>query len=345
MKRVAFFPGLAVCIGLSFAFCVSPVAAQTASSGSVNGLVSDPQGAAVPGADVTLTDKATNGKQSATTNDSGRYNFPVVHPGLYDLTVSKAGFKIAKMAQQRVSIGLVLTVNVTMEVGALSETVVVTSSPIGAELQTANAAIGNTISLKDLELLPNLGRDASTLIALQPAVGPLGQVAGAVEDQNTFTIDGGNNTDDMSGDTRGYIVNFTGSSGTQTNGMASGVVATPIETVEEFRVNTFGQTADFNNSSGAQVQMVTKRGTGSWHGSGYGYYFAPNIWGAQTWALNHTPYTKGSSPDRRPCAAGTTLHEGDTNCVMPSTPIFPSHRGRFGFTVGGPMIPCEDSGW
>jgi hypothetical protein len=341
MSRLTFFLALIVCIGLSLMLCAGPVAAQTASSGSVTGLVSDPQGAAVPGADVTLTDISTSGKQTTSTNESGRYNFPVVHPAIYDITVSKTGFKVAKMSQQRVSIGLVLTVNVALEVGALSETVVVTSSPTGAELQTANASIGNTISLKDLELLPNLGRDASTLIALQPAVGPLGQVAGAVEDQNTFSIDGGNNTDDMSGDTRGYTVNFTGSSGTQTNGMASGVVATPIETVEEFRVNTFGQTADFNNSSGAQVQMVTRRGTGSWHGSGYGYYFAPNIWGAQTWALNHTPYTKGSAPDRRPCAAGTTLRAGDTNCVMPSTPIFPSHRGRFGFTVGGPMIPVK----
>src|SRR5215475_571486 len=188
MKRFALVFGLFVAIGLSFTLGVSRVAAQAA-SGGVTGLVSDPQGSAVPGADVTLTDISTNQKQTTTTNDSGRYNFPVVHPAIYDITVSKTGFKVAKMSQQRVSIGLVLTVNVTLEVGALSETVVVTSSPTGAELQTANASIGNTISLKDLELLPNLGRDASTLIALQPAVGPLGQVAGAVEDQNTFSID------------------------------------------------------------------------------------------------------------------------------------------------------------
>jgi Carboxypeptidase regulatory-like domain len=339
MKRLAFFVGWVLCVAFVCTLAVSSARAQTASSGSITGLVTDPQGSAVPGADVTLTDIATNTKQSLNTNDSGRYNFPVVNPGLYDIVVSKTGFKTAKMAQQKASIGLVLTVNVTLEVGSLSETVVITASPLGSELQSSNATIGNTINLKQLELLPNLGRDASTLMALQPGVTPLGNVAGAVEDQSTFTIDGGNNTDDMSGDTRGYITNFTGASGTQTNGMASGVVATPIETVEEFRVNTFGQTADFNSSAGAQVQMVTKRGTDKWHGSGYGYYFAPNIWGAQTWALNHTPFTKGSAPNRRACAAGTTLHSGDTNCVMPSTPIFPSHRGRFGFTVGGAIIP------
>lgn len=344
MKRLSIFLGLVVCVGVLCTLGASSAHAQTASAGSITGLVADPQGASVPGADVVLTDMATNGKQTTSTNDSGRYTFPVVNPGLYDIIVSKTGFKVAKMAQQKISIGVVLTVNVTLEVGSLAETVVVTSSPLGSELQSTNATIGNTINLKQLELLPNLGRDASTLMALQPGVTPLGNVAGAVEDQSTFTIDGGNNTDDMSGDTRGYITNFTGSSGTQTNGMASGVIATPIETVEEFRVNTFGQTADFNSSAGAQVQMVTKRGTEKWHGSGYGYYFAPNIWGAQTWALNHTPFTKGLAPNRNLCAAGTTLSSGDTNCVMQSTPIFPSHRDRFGFTIGGPAIPWKIAG-
>ena len=341
MNRVAFFPGLVVCIGLSLAFCASPVAAQTASSGSVTGLVSDPQGAAVPGAGVTLTDMATNAKQEATTNDSGRYNFPVVNPGLYDIVVSKAGFKTAKMTQQKVSIGLVLTVNVGLEVGALSETVVISSTPLGSELQTANATIGNTINLKQLELLPNLGRDATSLLGLNPGVTPRGDIAGSYMDQNTFTIDGGNNTDDMAGNTIGYIQNFTGLAGNQTSSMASGVVATPIETVEEFKVSTFGQTNDFNASSGASVQMVTRRGTDQWHGSGYGYYYATNHGAANSWVNNHTVFTKGVAPTGKPCAPGTTLASGDNNCVMPFTPIIPNHRSRFGFTVGGPVIPKE----
>src|ERR1700682_2399559 len=144
MKRVSFFLGLAVGIGVLLTLGAMSAQAQTASSGSVTGQVADPQGASVPGADVTLTDTATSSKQTATTNDSGRYNFPVVNPGLYDITISKSGFKTAKMAQQKVSIGLLLTVNVALEVGSLAETVVVTSSPLGSELQTANATIGNT---------------------------------------------------------------------------------------------------------------------------------------------------------------------------------------------------------
>src|SRR5260221_685048 len=189
MKRLALFAGFVLCVGLALLLSATPTQAQTASSGSVTGQVSDPQGASVPGAEVTLTDIGTNSKQSATTNDSGRYTFPVVNPGLYDIIVSKSGFKVAKMTQQKVSIGLVLTVNITMEVGSLSETVVVTSSRLGSELQTANATIGNTIDLKQLELLPNLGRDATSLLSLQPGVTPRGDIAGSYMDQNTFTVD------------------------------------------------------------------------------------------------------------------------------------------------------------
>ncbi len=346
MKRLSFFLGLVVCVGVSLSLGATVARAQTASSGSIAGQVSDPQGASVPGADVALTDLATNTKQAATTNDAGRYNFPVVNPGLYNITVIKTGFKVAKFSAQKVSIGNVLTVNVTLEVGALTETVVVTSAA-GNELQSANATIGNTINLKQLELLPNLGRDATSLLSLQPGVTPRGDIAGSYMDQNTFTIDGGNNTDDMAGNTIGYLQNFTGLAGNQTNGMASGVVATPIESVEEFKVSTFGQTSDFNSSSGASVQMVTRRGTDQWHGSAYGYYYATNHGAANSWVNNHTVFNKGvppittQFPSGKPCAAGTTLSSGDTNCVMPYTPIIPNHRSRFGFSIGGPVVPWK----
>ena len=96
-----------------------------------------------------------------------------------------------------------------------------------------------------------------------------GNVAGAVSDQNTYMLDGGNISDDMAGNTTGYNTNFTGFGGTQTSGVPSGVVPTPVESIEEVKVSTFGQTADFNNSSGGQIQMATKRGSNQFHGSGY----------------------------------------------------------------------------
>jgi len=339
MKKLSVFLALVIGLGVALFANPKPTFAQ-GETGGVTGVVTDPQGGVVAGAEVALTNLADNSKRTTTTNDSGRYVFASVGVGNYDLTVTKTGFKTHRAASQKVSVGTQLALDVQLEVGALTETVVV-SSQAGNELQTANATIGNTISLKNLELLPNLGRDATSLLSLQPGVTPRGDIAGSYMDQNTFTIDGGNNTDDMAGNTIGYIQNFTGLAGSQTSSMASGVVATPIETVEEFKVNTFGQTNDFNSSSGAQVQMVTRRGTDQIHGSVYGYYYATNHGAANSWVSNHTPFTKGVSPLQTPCPAGTTLSSGGNNCVMPFTPIIPNHRSRFGFTIGGPIIPKD----
>src|SRR5437016_10199047 len=189
MKKLSFFLALVLGAGLFLLANSKPAFAQ-GETGSVTGIVTDPQGGTVAGADVTLTDLATKSSRTTTTNDSGRYHFASVPVGNYDITISKSGFKVHKAAAQKVSVGTQLTFDVTLEVGALTETVVITSQA-GTELQTANASIGNTISLKDLELLPNLGRDATTLMALQPGTTPGGSVAGAVSDQNSFTIDGG----------------------------------------------------------------------------------------------------------------------------------------------------------
>ncbi len=144
-----------------------------------------------------------------------------------------------------------------------------------------------------------------------------GYTAGAVQDQNTYTLDGGQNTDDMSGNSTSYTTNFTGLGGTQTGGSSAGVVPTPVESVEEFKVTTFNQTADFNNGLGSQVQMVTKRGTNQFHGAAYGYYFATNVGAANTWVNDHTPSRYG----------------------LPYTPLPSNHRDRFGAALGGPMAP------
>jgi hypothetical protein len=341
MKRISILLGLLLCAGLIVFLDAKPTVAQ-GETGSVTGTITDPQGGTVAGAEVTMTDLATKTPRTTTANDSGRYHFASVPAGLYDITVSRTGFKVFKAAAQKISVGSQLTLDVALEVGALTETVVVTSQA-GSELQTGNATIGTTIDLKQLELLPNLGRDASTLMALQPGVTARGDVAGSYMDQNTYTVDGGNNTDDMAGNTIGYLQNFTGITGSQTNGMASGVVATPIESVEEFKVNTAGQTADFSSSAGAQVMMITRRGTTDFHGAVYGFYYGTNHGGANSWENNHTPFNKGlppkdasSSTGLKQCSASTTYSSGDNNCQMPYTPLIPNHRSRFGFSLGGP---------
>src|SRR5215475_1138780 len=286
----------------------APAHAQSASTGAVSGQVTDQQNAAVSGAEVILLDIAKNTSLTTVTNEEGRYNFVNVPPGLYDLSVSKTGFIRAKAPGQKVTVGLVLTVNVALQLGSVTESVVITSVS-GAELQTTNATVGTTLTGKTIELLTNLGRDANALFVLQPSVTPTGSVAGAVNDQNTYQLDGGNNSDDMGGANNTYTVSsgFVGAGAT--GGTPSGVVPTPSESIEEFRVGTTNQTADFNGSAGGQVQLVTKRGTNQFHGSVYEHYLGSNF-GANSWSNNRT-----------------------------NTPLPSSHQNRFGASLGGVLLP------
>src|SRR5580692_5302804 len=286
---------------------------QATTTSSVIGLVTDSTNAAIPGADVTLTDLGTKISQKASTNDSGRYIFTNVDPGTYSLTVTRQGFAKSEIAQQPVEVGSTLTLNFKMELGTSTTTVEVRAIS-GAELQTTSAAVGTTISGAALESLPNFGRDVTTLSVVQPGTTLGGYTAGAVQDQNTYTLDGGNNSDDMSGNNTSYTTNFTGIGGTQVGGNASGVMPTPVESIEEIKVNSFNQTADFNSSIGGQVVMATKRGSNQFHGSGYGYYFDTAFGAANTWTNDHTPF-RGS----------------------PFTPIVSNHRTRYGFSIGGPI--------
>src|SRR5215475_6561596 len=310
---------LALCLGSAHI-----VMGQTAGTGVVVGTVTDPSGAAISGATVTLTYTATNAVRTATTNDTGRYNFPNVQPGQYNLTITKGGFRQVKMSDQKVSVGDSRTLDAQMEIG--SETQVVEVRVSNAELQTMNATIGNTITGVALDSLPGLGRDVSTFVSLQPGVAPDGSVAGANQDQNSYQLDGGNNSSDMdgtqntytpgfAGDPSGGLVNSfvtgTGVSGAPGGGGPSGVMPTPVDSIEEFKVGTSNQTADFNSSAGAQVAMVTKRGSNSWHGTAYEYYL-DNNWNANTF---------------------------DNNATGTPKPSF--HYNRFGGAIGGPVIPKE----
>ncbi len=199
-----------VAVALCCVFTLVPAAlySQNVSSGTITGTVTDPSKAAVADATVTLTDTATNLPRTTTTNEAGRYVFANVTPGTYTVTINKAGFRVAKFTNQVVNVGSSLTLNVALEVGATSQTVEVIAT--NAELQTMNATVGNTITGIALESLPSLGRDVSTFVTLQPGVAMDGSVAGANQDQNSFTLDGGNNSSDMDGTQNTYTPSFAG---------------------------------------------------------------------------------------------------------------------------------------
>ncbi|HEY2016287.1 MAG TPA: carboxypeptidase-like regulatory domain-containing protein, partial [Bryobacteraceae bacterium] len=119
--------------------------AQSTSTGTVSGLVTDQQNAAIVGAEVRLVDVQTNTPRSTVTNETGRYSFINVTPGSYDITVSKPGFSQSKITAQSVEVGLTVTVDVALQIGSTATTVEVTAGA-GAELQVMSATVGSTIS-------------------------------------------------------------------------------------------------------------------------------------------------------------------------------------------------------
>jgi Carboxypeptidase regulatory-like domain len=297
------------CMALLVSLTLSPAWAQSTATGTVSGQVTDQTGATIAGANVTLTDASTSTSRGTTTNEAGRYIFVNVTPGTYDVRISKTGFAQALISKLTVEIGLVTNASSSLKVGTATETVEVTAT--GVEMQTMNAAVGSTVTFRSMEVLPNLSRDSSTLMTLQPSVNPTGEVAGSVRDQNTFQLDGGNNSSDMDGTQSTYTLSFAANPTTSnsTGGLTTGVLPTPVESIEEFKVATNNQTADFNGSSGGQVQMVTKRGTNAWHGALYEYYLGSNF-SANTW---------------------------DNNSI--GKPLPSTHQNRFGAAIGGPVLP------
>jgi len=291
----------------ALALCPSALYSQASNAGSVAGIVTDSSGAVVAGATVTLTDKATTTHRTETSNDAGRYFFPNLPPGPYEITASKTGFRLEKVTDVNVNVGSPLTIDFRLEIGSMAETVEVTST--GAELQTTNATMGTTLSGETLLLLPNLGRDVTTLLIAQPGVSPDGYSAGANYDQNMYQLDGGNNSNDMDGSMSIYTPSSGSVSPQNTGGAPSGVIPTPVESVEEFKVSTSNQAADFNGAGGAQVQLVTKRGTNEWHGAAYEYYLGANF-AANTWDNN-----------------------------VNGLPKVATHQNRFGAAAGGPILP------
>lgn len=305
-SRKQFLALVAVVIPL-FLLVPAPLHSQV-DAGTVAGLVTDASGGTVAGATITLADKSTNTARTTTSNEAGRYLFANVPPGTYEITANKTGFNLAKVSAVNVVVGTPLNLDFKLELGSMTQTVEVSTT--GADLQTTNSTIGTSIVGDTLLMLPNIGRETAALATLQPAVTPNGYTAGVVNDQNTYQLDGGSISDDMAGSNNVYTPSFANTNPVTTGGAATGVIPTPVESIEEFRVNTSNQTADFNGSAGSQVQMVTKRGGNQYHGALYEYYLNNVVGGANSWDNNRLNH-----------------------------PIAQAHRNRFGGAVGGPLTP------
>ena len=273
---------------------------QTPTTGQVLGQVIDQAGATVPGAKIELRDTTTTAVRTSSTNNDGQYIFPQVTPGVYSVTVIASGFVQAVVPSVRVEVGKTSTVNVSLKLGNLSEVVEVRST-VGAELQTLDSTVGNTIGGDAILALPTLERSATSLLLLQPLAMPQqststlqssrfgGQVAGARSDQNSFLLDGGEITNPIAGNSD-YLRAFSGG--------PEGAIPTPVESIQEFKVETNNPSGSLSVGGGAQVVMVTKRGSDQFHGSLYEYYRGAAL-NANRWDANRLGQKKPNLVDNR----------------------------------------------
>ena len=284
---------------LIFAVAPSALQAQTATAGLVSGVVTDPSGAAVPGATVTLEQHGTGLKQTTQSDGTGRYAFPAVDPSDYTLRFTAQGFQLVEVSQLHVEVLKAYTVDMKMTIGTASETVTVSGVPT-ADLQTTSATVGAVLGGDSLENLPVFTRSASALMFYQPAVSPSGQISGARDEQVTFNLDGGDVTSDLEGSN-----SYAAPPGEPS---PSPVLPVPIESTEEFQVSTTNPNSTFSRSSGGQVALITKRGTNQYHGSLYEFHNDDGL-NANGWSNDRLGLHKPHTVDN-----------------------------RFGFTAGGPIL-------
>lgn len=271
-----FLLAVAVSVGSSTLF------SQSSTSGKVVGVVTDQGEAVVPKAEVQLLNTGTNALATVTTDEAGGYVFPVVSPGTYLLTVKMKGFRTATVSNLAVDVDKTSNVAVKLEVGGDKEVVEVTAAAT-AELQTTDAQIGNSLSTDSILRLPTLQRNATELMNLQPGVVAGGnglqmRVSGAIDDQNTVTLDGIDITQNI---------------------VATGTsIPTPADSVEEFRENVANPSANMMRGSGGQVTLIGRHGSNAFHGALYEYLQNTDL-NSNTWDNNRAGLAKAVINDNR----------------------------------------------
>ena len=258
MKELSLFKGFAGSFLFSLALSLFFVGAVQAQSGraTVKGLVRDQQGNVVAGATVTLSDQNKNFARTQTSNQDGAYVFTAIPPGTYRIEVEAAGFKKTSISDVQAAVDTTIDVDAALEVGQVTETVNVASTT-EAPLNTNDATIGTSFDRQRITALPLNAGNVVALLSLQPGVTRTGYVNGGRADQANITLDGV----DVNEQQRGIDV--------VTDEAFASVVRVTRDSLQEFRVTTTNPNADQGRSSGAQVSLVTRSGSNSFHGSAF----------------------------------------------------------------------------
>jgi hypothetical protein len=239
----------------AFVLCAVTLFAQ-GNTAPISGTVTDPTGASVPAAEVTISNSATGQVVKTTTTEKGEFSVPSMPAAMYKVSVNKAGFRVANIENVELNSGVPATVNVKLEVGQTNEVVEVAA---GAEIvQTASATVSSTIGGRQLFELPFATRNAVELLVTQPGVQTPGNprsssVNGLPRGALNVTIDGMNTQDNMLKSSDGFF----------------SYIYPSVDALDELTVSTSAGSADSAGQGAAQIKFTTKSGTNEFHGGGF----------------------------------------------------------------------------
>src|SRR5271165_6243427 len=248
---------------LAVVFSLLAVFAFSQAGSSLSGVVTDPTGAVIPAATLTLKNVATGTEQTTPADSGGRYNYPSVTPGFYRLTAKHPGFNDVVVNNIELLVSTATTVNVVFEkVGTTTTTVAVEASAV--QVNTQDATLGNAINTQQIIDLPSYGRNVAALLMFQPGVTP------GVQNPDG-TISGGGNVNGGKSDQGNATLDGIDVNNQNTRAAFTSVLRVTLDSTQEFRTTTTNANADEGRSSGAQIALVTKSGTNQLHGSLYEY--------------------------------------------------------------------------
>lgn len=244
-----------------FALCVAGSAAGQTSGGSVTGVVVDSSGAVLPGADVELTNVATNAKSNTVTLESGIFRFPAVPIGEYQISAQLMGFEPTVIKGVAVRVGQTVRVEIALRVGGVQEEVVVRSGGV-ATVQTESAAIQTVVPAVEIENLPLNTRNFIQLVALQPNAVPAPRTS-ITQNRGGYNTIAGMPVEATS-------ITIDGISIKETADPRTTILLNP-DVIEEFQSASSNYSAAQGQAGGAQVNLVTRSGSNTLRGSGYGF--------------------------------------------------------------------------
>jgi hypothetical protein len=325
-----------LCLGLT-----ASVMGQTSGSGALSGTIRDASGAVVPNATVTITSAATNQTRTATTGADGTYRFGFLLPGQYGLQVEAPGFKTAMSESVTVTVTETAVFDETLQVGAQSQQVEV-SAEAETAIQTTGAAQGTVLTGTTITDIPLTVRNYTTLLGLSAGAnasvanaGALGRgtqeiaTNGLAVSQNNYSMDGAS------------VVNPSGSGTTADGGGSTGMGIVNPDAIQEFKIQTSLFDAGYGRNPGASVNVVTKAGTNSFHGSAF-EFFRNTVLNANDFFRLQNPAPNNSEPILNQNQYGGTFGGPIKKDKLFIFTAYQETYQKNGFTIlasGNPVLP------